>query len=195
MTGFDHAYAGTPPWDIGRPQPALEALARTGHLGGHVLDAGCGTGEHALMAAALGLPVTGVDGSPAAIDKARTKAGDRRLDVEFVVGDVRELERLGETFDAVLDSGCFHTLDDADRLAYIDSLREVVPPGGRYFMLCFSDRQPGVMGPRRISQDEIRDAFLDGWRVDAIDAAVLVTNLEDRDIRAWLASITRVATD
>ena len=48
---FDAAYSGTPPWDIGRPQPAFLALAEAGALRGRVLDVGCGTGEHTLMAA------------------------------------------------------------------------------------------------------------------------------------------------
>jgi SAM-dependent methyltransferase len=45
---FDAAYHGTPPWEIGRPQPALAELAEAGALRGRVLDVGCGTGEHAL---------------------------------------------------------------------------------------------------------------------------------------------------
>lgn len=44
--------ATPPPWDIGRPQPAFVRLADSGLLAGRVLDAGCGTGEHALLAAA-----------------------------------------------------------------------------------------------------------------------------------------------
>jgi len=191
MMRFEDAYAGTPPWEIGRPQPALEVLGLDGELRGHVLDAGCGTGEHALMAAALGLRATGVDGSPTAISKAEAKARERGLDVRFVVGDVRDLGALGGPFDTVLDSGCFHTFDDDDRGAYVSSLGSVIPPGGRYFMLCFSDRQPGVLGPRRISQAEIEEAFADGWRVDAIEAAVMETT-GAREVFAWRVSATRI---
>src|SRR5215217_4972205 len=53
--------AGPPPWDIGRPQPAFLELAEQGALTGRVLDVGCGTGEHALMAAARGFDATGID--------------------------------------------------------------------------------------------------------------------------------------
>jgi 2-polyprenyl-3-methyl-5-hydroxy-6-metoxy-1,4-benzoquinol methylase len=58
---FDALYAVTPPWDVGRPQPAFVALARAGAIRGRVLDVGCGTGEHVLMEAELGLDVIGVD--------------------------------------------------------------------------------------------------------------------------------------
>src|SRR5438128_9886773 len=75
--GFDAMYAGTPPWDIGRPQPAFVQLADRGLVRGRVLDVGCGTGEHALMASALGLEATGIGSSPTAIDLANRKAHER----------------------------------------------------------------------------------------------------------------------
>src|ERR1700735_2878166 len=61
-----YAEGSAPPWDIGHPQPAFLALARSGELRGRVLDIGCGTGEHALMAAGLGLDATGIDVAPRA---------------------------------------------------------------------------------------------------------------------------------
>lgn len=187
---FEESYRATPPWDIGRPQPAFVALADEGALRGSVLDSGCGTGEHALMVAARGHRATGVDIVPAAVEAARRKAADRDLDVAFVVGDVLRLGDLGRTFDTVLDSGVFHVFEDADRVRYVDALRSVLAPGGRYFMACFSDRQPGDWGPRRVTRDEIRASFADGWRVDAIDEAEFETN-EEPAVQAWLARITR----
>ena len=59
--------ATPPPWDISRPQPAFQRLAEQGRLAGRVLDAGCGTGEQTLLAAAHGADALGVDLSPAAI--------------------------------------------------------------------------------------------------------------------------------
>src|SRR5262249_42209161 len=59
LSTFNDMYTGTPPWDIGRPQPAFQRLADEGALRGRVLDAGCGTGEHTLMAAALALDALG----------------------------------------------------------------------------------------------------------------------------------------
>lgn len=62
----------------------------------------------------------------------------------------------------MLDCGLFHIFTDDVRAAFVDSLRSVVAPGGRYFMLCFSDQQPGDWGPRRVTRDEIEAAFTDG---------------------------------
>src|SRR6266536_3269789 len=42
--GPEDLYTGTPPWDIGRPQPAFLALADAGAIRGRVLDVGCVTG-------------------------------------------------------------------------------------------------------------------------------------------------------
>jgi SAM-dependent methyltransferase len=190
---FDAYYTGTPAWDIGHPQPAFQTLAGSGAVTGRVLDAGCGTGEHALMAAALGLAATGIDTAPAAVRAAGRKAAERGLSVRFLVGDALRLPDLGEQFDTVLDSGLFHVLDDADRTAFVESLAGAIPAGGRYFMLCFSEAQPGVGGPRRVSQAEIRTAFARGWRVDAIDAATMPLRTNPEGARAWFASITRIA--
>jgi SAM-dependent methyltransferase len=131
---FEASYEGTPPWDIGRPQPRFAALAEAGRLEGPLLDVGCGTGEHVLMAAATGLDATGIDIAPTAIRLARKKAAERGLTATFVVGDALAMS-FGDGFTTVLDCGCFHTFDDGDRERFVASLATVVRPGGRLFML------------------------------------------------------------
>jgi cyclopropane fatty-acyl-phospholipid synthase-like methyltransferase len=193
---WDSAYeAGSrPPWDIGRPQPAFVRLADDGSLSGRVLDAGCGSGEHALLAAARGADAVGVDVSPRAIEQARRKAGERGLTVRFEVADALSLGELGLTFDTVIDSGLFHVFDDADRARYVTSLASVLPPGGTCYLMCFSDRQPGASGPRRVRQQELRTAFSDGWAVTAIVAEAFEVNpgFGAPAAQAWLATIRRI---
>src|SRR5512132_2762920 len=85
---WDASYVGgPPPWGTGQPQPAIVRLAGEGAFFGAVLDAGCGTGENALLLASLGLQVVGVDVAETALSIARKKAADRGLDAYFVVGD------------------------------------------------------------------------------------------------------------
>lgn len=190
---FEASYqGGRPPWDIGRPQPAFVCLDDAGELRGRVLDVGCGTGEHALMAAGRGLQATGIDAAPTAIRLAREKATRRSLDVRFEVWDALELPAFGEQFDTVLDCGLFHVLDDDERARFVSSLSAVMVPGGRFFLLCFSDRQPGDWGPRRIRQAELQHCFAVGWRIDSIEDTVLETTLGPEGARSWLATLTRV---
>ena len=56
---FEDFYDGKAPWDIGKPQGTFAAAAD--QVTGPVLDAGCGTGEHALFFAARGHRVIGID--------------------------------------------------------------------------------------------------------------------------------------
>jgi cyclopropane fatty-acyl-phospholipid synthase-like methyltransferase len=190
-TGPDDLYAAKPPWDIDRAQPAFLALAEGGQIRGRVLDIGCGTGEHALMAAGLGHAAVGVDQSAHALELADRKARDRGITVTFIRYDACKLADLGETFDTVLDCGLFHIFSDAARGQYVDSLRAVVRPQGRYFMLGFSDAQPGDWGPRRLTRDEIEAAFTDGWRIDGIEPAVIEINVEPVTVAAWVVQLTR----
>ena len=191
---WDSSYQdNVPTWDIGRPQPAFVRLADRGLLTGRVLDAGCGTGEHVLLAAARGAAAMGVDLSVVAIEKARGKAAERGLTARFEVADALHLERLGESFDTITDSGLFHVFDDADRARYVTSLASIIEPGGTYYMMCFSDRQPGVWGPRRVRREEIRLAFSDGWAVESLtpDAFTINPIGGSTTAEAWLAVIRR----
>ena len=143
------------------------------------------------MAAALGLEATGIDAAPTAIAIARGKSRDRGLAARFLVWNALQLAGLDEQFDTVLDCGLFHVLDDDDRAQFVDSVGAVVPTDGRYHMLCFSDRQAGDWGPRRVTKDEIRASFSNGWQVDSIEAAKIDINIDPNGAAAWRASITR----
>ena len=193
--GWDEAYAESTrsPWDIGRPQPAFVRLADRGLLGGRVLDAGCGTGEQTLLAAAAGADAMGVDISPRAIEKARGKAAERALTVRFEVADALGLGGRGLVFDTIIDCGLFHVFDDDARARYVSSLASVMRPGGSCYLMCFSDQQPGDFGPRRVSQDELRTAFRDGWTITEITANSFDLNpgLPIASARSWLATVRR----
>lgn len=193
---FQQAYEGKPPWDIGEPQPVYVAAAE--QITGSVLDSGCGTGENALFFAGRGHKATGVDFLEQPIAEAKKKAQERGLSATFLVMDALYLEDIPEVFDSVIDCGLFHVFSDGDRARYVKGLASVVAPGGKLFLLCFSDQEPPGDGPRRVSQQEIYDAFADGWEVESIQPARFQVRPDLKDIHfseggplAWFCTIRR----
>jgi len=192
---FTQRYQGQSPWDIGRPQPALAALEAEGLIRGAVLDVGCGTGENALFFAGHAHETWGVDIVADAIDAARDKARKRGLKAEFRVLSALKLDSLGRTFETVVDSGLFHSFGDDERVCFVSRLAMVLQPGGRYVMLCRSDRDTDWDGPRRISRQELYDSFGDGWKVSEIRPARFVSRPApdgSDNFAAWLVVVERL---
>lgn len=177
---FENAYAGQAPWDIGRPQAAFVEVAD--RVTGSILDAGCGTGDNALFFASRGQKVTGIDFLTEPIRRAKQKAAERSLTATFLVMDALALKQLPEVFDSVVDCGLFHVFSEDDRRRYVEGLSAVIKPGGHLFLLCFSDAEPGEQGPRRVSRQEIEDAFAPGWHVESIEPTRFEVRPDLKDI-------------
>ena len=195
-SSFESLYAGQPRWEIGRPQKALLAVADK--MTGSVLDSGCGTGENTLYFAGRGQRVTGIDFLAEPIKLAQQKATERGLTATFLVMDALALKDLPEVFDNVIDSGLFHVFNDDDRRRYVEGLASVLRPGGRLFLLCFSDAEPGDQGPRRVSRREIEGAFAEGWVVESVEPSRYEVRPDPNDPsfrdggpRAWLVVARR----
>lgn len=193
---FEQIYAGEAPWDIGKPQPPFVAIAE--QVVSPVLDAGCGTGDTALYLASQGRDVTGVDFVDEAIRRARKKAEERGLPVRFLVKSVLTLDKWDERFATVIDSGLFHVFSDGDRRRYVAGLTHVVKPDGRLFLFCFSDEEPGTEGPRRVSRQELHDAFANGWEIGSLEPARFEPNPKATGFtfspggpKAWFAIVRR----
>ncbi|MBP7866515.1 MAG: methyltransferase domain-containing protein [Acidobacteria bacterium] len=91
-----------------------------------LLDVGCGVGRFGLAAASRGWAVRGVDRSERAVDIARKHTN-------LVVGteETGDLESLGERFEVVT---AFEVLEHlSDPLGFLDGIRRLLKPGGRFF--------------------------------------------------------------
>jgi len=190
---FTAAWAEEAPWDVGIPQPDLIAEADAGWFRGAVLEIGCGSGEHALHAANLGLSATGIDYVPAAIAIARAKATERGLDVHFEQADLFAYS-VDTPADTIIDVGLFHTFSDPDRQRYLQWLHASLAPDGHLLLLCFSELQPGEPPPRRLSEAELRGLFTGDFTIQNLRRGRYKTRLpggEDWEgAHAWIARIT-----
>jgi ubiquinone/menaquinone biosynthesis C-methylase UbiE len=193
---FENAYGGDAPWDIGRAQKSF--LAAADRITGSVLDAGCGTGDIALFLAERGCKVTGFDYLAEPIERAKRKAAERGLSATFLVQDATALGNWSEKFDNAVDSGLFHVFSDDDRKQYVAGLAHVLKPGGRVFLMCFSDAEPPGAGPRRISKQELHEAFARDWNVESIEPVRFEINPKMKENpftpggpKAWFAVIRR----
>ena len=193
---FESIYAGQAPWDIGRPQKVFVDTADK--IRGSVLDAGCGTGENALFSAGRGCDVTGIDFLELPIEHAKRKAAERGLKATFLVKDALTLASWSARFDNAIDSGLFHVFSDEDRHRYVEGLAAVLKPGGRLFLLCFSDAEPGTQGPRRVPKQELHAAFAKGWKIESIAPARFETRPDLKDLtfseggpKAWFVIVRR----
>jgi SAM-dependent methyltransferase len=151
------------PWDIGAPQPVVVAWEAAGRFRGHVLDAGCGTGDNALFLASRGHRVTGVDIAPTAIETARSR-GDG---VEWVVGDSA---RFTGRFGTVLASALFHCLPPAQRPGLMVTLRNAAVDGALLNLTSLAVEG----GPFEVSESELRTAVeRAGWEITRFDTGAI----------------------
>jgi len=193
LISWEDAYKTTPPWDIGRPQPAFVELVESGELTkGTVLDVGCGTGENALYLAKNGFSVVGIDLSTRAVSAAKAKAIQRNLKVVFRVANALSLDFESVHFDNAVDSGLFHTFNDGNRISFVHEIARVLTKNASYFMLCFSDKEPTNWGgPRRITKEEIETAFSPLFIINFIRDTYFATRIHSNGGRAYLTSATK----
>jgi len=107
------------------PQPGIEWL-----------DAACGTGAVAFLAAERGATVTGMDLAPILVDRARELAAERGLDIAFDVGDAEAMSYTDASFDAV--SSTCGVMFAPDHAAVARELVRVTRPSGRMALACWT---------------------------------------------------------
>lgn len=181
-----HIFAGPPPWNIGKPQPAIANLIDAGQVHDPVLDAGCGIGDLTIALAAAGHDVTGIDISTAAIDEADAQINRRGLTARFIQGDARDLAALGlgePQFNTVIDCTLFHSLPLDARDDYLRGISAATNPDGRLYLLVFTTDALPVDSPcpvpNLVTEAEVRDAVAKDWTVDTIEPSHVAVRLPD----------------
>ncbi len=197
---FKLLYAvGFAPWDhegdVLTPR-MLELVARaetTDPPYGRGLDVGCGRGSPTIQLAKRGWHMTGVDAVPKALRTARQRARKAGVDVEFLQGDVTRLSAVvSPGFDLFLDRGCFHSLNERQRVAVAREQSLLASPGAHAVVLAFQPGSRRGPGPRGATRDDVVDAYRswtletsepvdvpDGTRTDRLRAPQLYLLVKD----------------
>ena len=133
------------PFSLGRLQP-----------GERVADLGCGAGTDSLVAAQMVGPeghVTGIDMTPEMLARARRAAAELgAANVDFVEGEIEELQLADRSIDVVISNGVIDLVPDKDRV--FAEIARVLRPGGRIQIADITIQNP-------VSEDAKRD--IDLW--------------------------------
>jgi hypothetical protein len=105
---------------------------------------------------------------PRAIDTAKKKAAAAGVSPRLMVGDVTRLTELGigAGYNLLLDLGCFHSIPDAGRDAYVRGASTAASSGATMLLFGFIRREKSTrFGPRGLAHNEVGDRFTDGWEL------------------------------
>jgi glycine/sarcosine N-methyltransferase len=136
-----------------------------------VLDCACGIGTQALGLAKLGFCITGSDVSSGAIERARSEAATRTLDIPFYVADMRNLDELpAGGFQAVIcmDNALPHLLSEGDIAQALGQMRAKLRIGGTLIASIrdydeILPQRPVVQGPAFYSDAGKRRIVFQVW--------------------------------
>lgn len=135
---------------------------------GHALDLGTGSAVWAVELARRGWQVTGIDNVERALSRGRARVRDADVDVRLVQGDVTRLgdADVGSGYDLLLDTGAFHDLSEAERIAMGREVTAVAAPRATLLLLVWPRRRRPLI--RGADRDEVQDAFPDWTITDVV---------------------------
>ncbi|MBN2292560.1 MAG: class I SAM-dependent methyltransferase [Pirellulales bacterium] len=199
LQGWEKIYAVREnPFDVTAPYEWIVELEAEGKIRGVVLDAGCGAGHNTLYLAAKGHDAVGVDIAPRAIQRAKEKANERRIqNAAFLAANLCESFGYEDFFDSVIDIGCFHSLHKEDQIRYADVLKKVCKSGATMYLRTLNivnSANVPVVEQAQTQERQIREAFSDGWKIEKIEWKEIEERLspeETVETGAWFARIAK----
>lgn len=183
---FVERYAtGQIPWDSGAPSGELVRVLEAGIVTGKkVLELGCGTGTDAVEMARRGFEVVAVDFVEQAIEAARVKARDAKVQMVFRVADIVK-DDLGGPYDFVFDRGVYHVVRRENLAAFQELLRRVTRPGSLWLSLAGNAKEEREEGPPVVSEQEIRAELEPLFEIVDLREFRFATNKPDMQPLGW----------
>lgn len=154
-------------WELGKPRPILVEYLEKGLIPkGKALDLCCGAGTNTVYLAQSGFDVTGIDISKTAIEIAKRKAHQAKVNVNFLAESFINLPFIDRGFGFVFDMGCFHHVEVEERLQFISGVHRVLKQGGIYMLTCFSYRNG--RGWNHFTRKQITDLFSERFVIEKL---------------------------
>jgi SAM-dependent methyltransferase len=165
--GREHGMTSAPSldWGIGNYESTAAQLEPAARLivdraapspGERVVDVGCGTGNAALLAAARGARVTGVDPAARLLQVARERAAKQKLEADFVSGEAAAIPLADGEADLVMS--VFGVIFSPDPAAAAAEMARVTGPNGRILLSAWIPEGPiSAMG--RIAREAVSQAL------------------------------------
>jgi SAM-dependent methyltransferase len=173
-----------------RPTPPADLIALvegpTALAPGRALDIGCGTGTDTTYLATRGWNVTAIDMVPKALAAARRNATAAGVAPRFIEGDVTRMHELGagDGYTLLLDFGCFHTLPEDRRPAYVTSVSHAAAQGATLLLYGFGRPPKAAPMHAGVTVDEVRQRFSQaGWELVNTTRASADTRVRRADDR------------
>jgi SAM-dependent methyltransferase len=186
QTEMDRIYREIPPeeipWNTQVPPDALTRLVESGKVKPcKTVDLGCGAGNYSIYLASMGFDVTAIDIAPTAIKIAEENAKAKGVKCRFLAADVlSDLDKINETFDFAYEWALLHHIFPQTRDKYVQSIYEILNPGGKYLSVCFSDKDSQFEGQGKYrktslgtvlyfsSEDELRELFSSYFKINEL---------------------------
>ena len=150
-----------------------------------ILEVGCGAGNNLAFFVQEGFSCSGFDFSPTAIEYARHRIGPA---ADLRVASFPEIPFADSRFDLAIERAalCYVSFDDAVRT--ICEVKRVLRPHGRFLFTPYSEHAANVSDATYYDRSMIEKA-LEGWRILALEKAVVRDELNDRVLwgewRVW----------
>ncbi len=157
-------------WDIDEPPRELVEMVEGGRIAPcRALDVGCGTGNSTIYLASKGFDSVGIDVSSVAIRRAKEKAARRSANCRFYMMNLLDAKTVSnvikDSFDLVMDHGCFHNMRRKDRRLYLHFLRSLTRPGSTYLLWSFHPGSRKLWRHICIDPEEVRELFSQDFKL------------------------------
>lgn len=142
-----------------------------------VLELGCGPGRNAIYMAKNGCEVDAIDISSNAIEWAKERAREERVNIDFHCISLFDFKFKPHSYDFIYDCGLFHHLAPHRRLTYIEFLKKALKENGHFGIVCFNTdgalntsdwevyKEGSLKGGIGYTEERLKEVFINDFEI------------------------------